>query len=90
MALRYANVLKVVLYTLAISTLLPIGGFMCLIGLIVIYWADKFLLFRRMVCKNYISIVLSKEMMKMLHMSTIFFAIGNFLTLIMPLYDPSS
>lgn len=55
MALRYANVLKVVLYTLAIATLLPIGGPMCLVGLIIVYWADKFLLFRRMVCKNYIS-----------------------------------
>lgn len=26
-------------------------------------------------------------MMKMLHMSTIYFSIGNFLTLMMPLYD---
>lgn len=60
MALRYANVLKVVLYTCAISTLLPIGAPMCLVGLLIIYWADKYLLFRRMVCKNYISTLLSK------------------------------
>ena len=55
MALRYANVLKVVLYSCSISTLLPIGAPMCMIGILIIYWADKFLLYRRMVCNNYIS-----------------------------------
>lgn len=66
MALRYANVLKVVIYTLAIASLLPIGGFMCLIGLYIIYWADKHLLFRRMVCKNFISLQMHKEMLRLL------------------------
>lgn len=55
MALRYANVLKVVLYTSAISTVIPIGVPMCLVGIFIIYWSDKYLLYRRMVCNNYIS-----------------------------------
>ena len=62
MALRYANVLKVVIYTCAISALLPIGPGMCIIGLFIVYWADKFLLFRRMVCNNHISENISRKM----------------------------
>lgn len=89
MALRYANVLKVCLYTSAISTLLPMGSILCLIGLVILYWADKYLLFRRMVCKNYISTILSKKMLEYLHLSSVFFSIGNCITLIFPLYDNS-
>lgn len=33
---------------------------MCMVGIFIIYWADKYLLFRRMVCHNYISTLLSK------------------------------
>ncbi|KRX03776.1 hypothetical protein PPERSA_04284 [Pseudocohnilembus persalinus] len=87
MALRYANVLKVVLYTLAISSLLPVGAFMCLIGLVIIYWADKHLLYKRMVCKNYIATLLNKEMFKVMHLSIVYFAIGNLIVNCLPLYD---
>lgn len=87
MALRYANVLKIVLYSLAIAALLPIGGVMCLIGIIIVYWSDKHLLYRRMVCKNYISNLLAKEMLNVFHFSTVLFAVGNFITLCLPIYD---
>ncbi|KRX06630.1 hypothetical protein PPERSA_13109 [Pseudocohnilembus persalinus] len=87
MALRYANVLKVVLYTLAISVILPIGPPMCLLGLIIIYWADKFLIYRRMVCNNYISKELAKKMNKMLHLSPILFATGNIGTFALLIYN---
>ncbi|KRX00960.1 hypothetical protein PPERSA_09566 [Pseudocohnilembus persalinus] len=87
MALRYANVLKVVLYTSAISTVIPIGVPMCLVGIFIIYWSDKYLLYRRMVCNNYISNDLQKKMTKLMHLSTLFFAIGNFITQYLPQYD---
>lgn len=87
MALRYANVLKVVLYSVTISPILPIGGPLAIFGLAIIYWVDKWLILRRMVCNNYISNVLSKKMMITLHKATVFFAIGNIFTISLPFYN---
>ena len=72
--------IKNVQYTLTISALLPIGNFLCLIGILVIYWCDKWLILRRMVCKNYLGQKLAKNMLKKLKESTFFFACGIILT----------
>lgn len=54
MALRYANVVKVMFFTAAVTPLLPVGLFLSLIGLVILYWVDKYLLLRRYVSKNYL------------------------------------
>lgn len=84
MALRYANILKNVQFAAAVSPLLPIGIPLCIIGLIIIYWVDKYLLLRRWTCSNFISHVLAKEMVKCLNQATLYFAMGNLLTMFMP------
>jgi len=54
MALRYANVLKLMFFTGAVSPLLPIGVPLGIVGLLILYWVDKYLLLRRYVSKNYL------------------------------------
>jgi len=76
--LRYANVIKNINYTLSISAILPFGSFLCFFGLLIIYWCDKWLILRRMVCQNYLSQSLSFKMLKQLKYSVLFFSIGIF------------
>lgn len=54
MALRYANVMKVMFFTAAVSPLLPIGLPLSIFGLGILFWVDKYLVLRRYVCKNYL------------------------------------
>ena len=79
MALRYANVVKLMFFTAAVSPILPIGLPMSLLGLLILYWVDKYLLLRRYTCKNYLDAELAKEMMNILPLYTVFFSIGNML-----------
>lgn len=85
MALRYANVNKTVLFTASVSPFIPIGVPLSIIGLVVTYWVDKYLLLRRYVCKNYISFDLAKSMMKNFKIYAVFFSFGNMLTMFMPM-----
>ncbi len=85
MALRYANVLKTVLFTSAVSPLIPLGVPMGIVGLIIVYLTDKYLLLRRFVCSNFLSYKLAKKTMNLLHLSPVFFSIGNLITMFMPL-----
>jgi hypothetical protein len=80
-------VIKNIQFTLAIAPMLPVGPFICLLGLLVIYWCDKWLVLRRMVCKNYLSQKLSKKMLKRLRWTTVYFAVGSFFTKILPFVD---
>ncbi|KAM3134512.1 hypothetical protein pb186bvf_013326 [Paramecium bursaria] len=79
MALRYANVVKLMFFTAAVSPILPVGLPMSLLGLLILYWVDKYLLLRRYSCKNYLDAELAKEMMNILPLYTVFFSIGNML-----------
>ena len=54
MALRYANVVKLMFFTAAVSPILPVGLPMSFLGLLILYWVDKYLLLRRYTCKNYL------------------------------------
>jgi len=84
MALRYANVNKTVLFTASVSPFIPIGVPLSIIGLVVTYWVDKYLLLRRYVCKNYLSYALAKSMMNGFKIYCVFFSFGNMLTMFMP------
>lgn len=69
--------MKNVNYTLAIAAFLPIGTILCFFGLLVIYWCDKWLIMRRMVCQNYITEQLNKKMLKNLNISILLYALGK-------------
>ena len=66
-------------FTAAVSPILPVGLPMSLLGLLILYWVDKYLLLRRYSCKNYLDAELAKEMMNILPLYTVFFSIGNML-----------
>jgi len=52
---------------------------MCIIGLSGLYWADKYLLLRRFVCKNFLTHKLAIKMIDKMHISILYFSIGNFI-----------
>lgn len=85
MALRYANVLKTIMFTAAVSPLIPAGVILSMIGLCILYWVDKYLLLRRFVCSNFITYKLPKTMTSYLHVSTIFFSLGNLIIMFVPI-----
>jgi len=41
MALRYANIVKLMFFTAIVSGFLPFGILMSMLGLIILYWVDK-------------------------------------------------
>jgi putative effector of murein hydrolase LrgA (UPF0299 family) len=77
MALRYANVVKVMFFTAAVSPLLPIGLPLSLFGLLILYWVDKYLLLRRYVSKHYMDKQLANAMMNLLPSYTLIFSSSN-------------
>ena len=84
MALRYANVLKLMYFTAMVSGFVPIGIPLSMAGLVVLYWVDKFLLLRRYVCKNYLDSQLANAMMDCLPLYPMFLSMGNMLTTLIP------
>ena len=66
LALRFANILKTVLFTASVSPFIPMGVPLSMIGLVISYWVDKYLLLRRYVCKSFLSHKLAKNMINML------------------------
>ncbi len=77
-ALRYANVQKIMQFTMAFSSFQPMGSWFCLLGLFIIYWCDKYLILRRMTCEHSISYQLNKHMIFLLRINVFFFAIGKY------------
>lgn len=84
MALRYANINKTVLFTASVSPFIPIGVPLSIVGLVITYWVDKYLLLRRYVCKNYLSFDLAKSMLNSFKIYVVYFSFGNMLTMFMP------
>lgn len=85
MALRYANINKTVLFTASVSPFIPIGVPLSIIGLLITYKVDKYLLLRRYVCKNYLSFDLAKSMLNFFKIYTVCFSFGNMVTMFMPI-----
>jgi hypothetical protein len=90
MALRYANINKTVLFTAVVSPFIPIGVPLSIIGLVISYWVDKYLLLRRYVCKNYLSFNLAKRMVVNLKLYSLYFALGNLISMMMPVMKEDS
>jgi hypothetical protein len=87
MALRYANIQKVMFFTAAVSGFLPFGVPLSLLGLLICYWFDRYLLLRRYTCSQYIDKRLAKAMMDMLPLYTIFYSFGNLILTCIPTFN---
>jgi len=85
MSLRYANILKTVLFAASISSFIPLSIPLSILGLIISYWVDKYLLLRRYVVQNQISFKLSKLALNRLALFPLFFSLGNLVTMFLPL-----
>lgn len=84
MALRYANVIKLMFFTASVSSIVPFGIPLSIAGLLVLYWVDKYLLLRRYVCKTYMDAQLANAMVGILPLYTVFLSVGNILTNLIP------
>ena len=50
---RYGEVLEIIWFTFLYMTLIPIGGVISAVGLVLYYWIDKYNLLRRLNNINY-------------------------------------
>ena len=85
-ALRYANILKTVFFTALYAPFIPLGYLFSIIGLIINFWVDKYLLIRRYVCENKISYKLPKFVMKFMKMLPILLSFTNIVIALLPLF----
>ncbi len=75
MGKRYSDIMKTMWFTCFYSQLIPIGGFLSMLGLSIYYWVDKYNLIRRRTVTETISIELTIRMIDMLDLSVIFFTV---------------
>ena len=52
---RYGEVLEIIWFTFLYMTLIPIGGVISAVGLVLYYWIDKYNLLRRSTIRSYVS-----------------------------------
>lgn len=55
MGLRYAVILKTVFFAGMVGCFVPLGSFLSVLGLLVCYWVDKYLLLTRYITKAQLS-----------------------------------
>lgn len=77
MALKYSHAYRLLLFTAAVSPLIP-NALMISIGvLVIIYVVDKYLLLRRLMCQYKLGYALSARMLRMLNMYPLLIAFTN-------------
>ena len=74
---RYADIMKTMWFTFLFGTCIPFGIIMSVFNLIIYYWIDKYNLLRRRTIKESLSMSVSIEMIDMLDLCIMFFAMGN-------------
>ena len=85
-ALRYANILKLLYFNAMYGVVLPIGFAMSILGLIFNYWVDKYLLLRRWTSPHKINRKLGKQMVGALERYVVVFAAANVAQYFLPVY----
>ena len=78
-AQKYANLLKTMYLTAFYAPFTPLGIPISLVGLIIGYWTDKYMLLRIHTTPAPMGKIISKTMTEYLEWFTFFFALGNFL-----------
>ena len=74
---KFCQIFFFVQFTFLYATCIPFGIIMSVGTLIIYYWIDKYNLLRRRTVKESLSMQVSIEMIEMLELSIIFFAMGN-------------
>jgi len=87
MALRFANVNKTLIFTGLFIPFIPLGIIFSMIGFIITYWVDKYLLLRRYVCANRLSFALPKAMFITAEWFIVAYAFGNIAIFFIPVKD---
>jgi len=87
MALRFANVNKTLIFTGLFIPFIPLGIIFSMIGFIITYWVDKYLLLRRYVCANRLSFALPKAMFITAEWFIVAYAFGNIAIFFIPAND---
>lgn len=75
---RYADIMKTMWFTFFYGSCIPIGILLSILSLIYYYYVDKYNVIKRRTIKESLSMEVSTEMIEMLEMIIIFFALGNF------------
>lgn len=77
MALKYSHAFRLLLFTAAVSPLIP-NALMISIGvMIIIYFVDKYLILRRLMCQFKLGYSLSAMMLRMLNWYPVLFSFTN-------------
>lgn len=76
---RYAEVMKVMWFTMLYTWIIPIAPIISFLGLSLYYFVDKFVLLRKCSVKQSISIKLSRRIFKLLEMSLLLQPAGEIL-----------
>lgn len=74
---RYADIMKTMWFTFFYAPCIPLGIFFSILNLILYYYIDKYNLFKRRTVKESLDKSVSVEMIEMLEMIIIYYAIGN-------------
>ena len=77
MGKRYAEIIERMWFTYLYATLVPIGAFISVVGIIIYYWIDKYNLLRRSAVTTEVSGKLALISMNMLDFTLILLPIGT-------------
>lgn len=66
MGLRYGVILKTVFFAGMVGCFVPLGSFLSVLGLVVCYWVDKYLLLNRYSCKAKLSAEFALNMVRIM------------------------
>lgn len=79
MGKRYAEIIETMWFVYLYSTLIPIGAFISVVGLVIYYWVDKYNLLRRSSINCQVSSKLVLTSMNMLDYTLVLRPIGSLL-----------
>lgn len=87
LALRFANVNKTLIFTGLFAPFIPVGLIFSLVGFVIVYWIDKYLLLRRYVSAYKLSYSLPKAMLNTSEWFIVAYSLGNLFIFFTPLSD---
>ena len=79
MALKYSHAYRLLLFTAAVAPCIPNALIISLGVIILVYFVDKYLILRRLMCQYKLGEALSMRMLKILNFYPVFVSLTNFL-----------
>lgn len=89
MALKYSHAYRLLLFTAAVSPLIPNAVIISIGVMIIIYFVDKYLFVRRLMCQYKLGYALSERMLRMLNVYPVLMSFSNLMIMYLFTYlDP--